>query len=174
MAAVVHSCVRRIPCDSEGELLCPRGAGAWQDLQGVGDGCQLYRLLSAQWETRLQDRSVHTLQLKLQQYNNCLINSILLALWSEFRLNSLRSMGTFLILQYLYFLWPGKNLFTDSLFSSGQLHRCQWLIQSAVLSCGIQPRCGGPQQNRLLKRVTPWSTAASMNWKERGSGRCLF
>lgn len=28
VAAVVHSCVRGVPCDSEGELLCPGGAGA--------------------------------------------------------------------------------------------------------------------------------------------------
>ena len=56
----------------------------------------------------------------------------------------------------------------DILFSLWQLLQCQWLTPSAVLSCGIQPRCGGAQQ--ILNWVTPWSTVASMNWRERGSG----
>lgn len=54
----VHSCVGGVPRDGEGELLQPGGSGAWHDLQGLGDGCQLHRLLSAQREALLQDRSV--------------------------------------------------------------------------------------------------------------------
>lgn len=48
LAAVAHSCVRGVSCDREGELLCPGGAGARQGVQGVGDGCELHRLLAAQ------------------------------------------------------------------------------------------------------------------------------
>lgn len=48
LAAVAHSCVRGVSCDCEGELLRPGGAGARQGVQGVGDGCQLHRLLAAQ------------------------------------------------------------------------------------------------------------------------------
>lgn len=76
----VCSGVRGVPCDGEGELLCAGGAGAWQDLQSVGDGRQLHRLLPAQRETHLQNRSVHTLKLKV----TTTLVFFLLALWGRY------------------------------------------------------------------------------------------
>lgn len=57
MVDAVHSCVGGVPRDSEGKLLRPRRPGARQDLQGLGDGCQLHWLLSAQREALLHHRS---------------------------------------------------------------------------------------------------------------------
>lgn len=54
--------------------------------------------------------------------------------------------------------------------SPWQRHRCLSLIQNTVPSCGTWPRCAGARQNRSLNRATRWSTAASMRWREKGSG----
>ena len=103
VAAVVHSCVRGVPCHSEGELLCPGGAGAWQDLQGVGDGCQLHRLLSAQRETRLQNWLVHTLELKSQHWNKFVVCHFVISYcYCEGRLNGWVSIVT--IVQWSFLL----------------------------------------------------------------------
>lgn len=137
---VVHSCVGGVPRDGEGELLHPGGSGAWQDLQGLGDGCQLHRLLSAQREALLQDRSV-------------------------------MRPG---ILNMLFFCFFYNGTQCEGVCSSWQRHRCLWSTQNTVLSRGTLQHCAGAQQNRSLNRATPWSTAASMRRREKGSGMCII